>query len=107
MTTILNYTCSEIISESVNTIVYRAAKIEDNSPVILKVLKENYPSPEKLTHYRQEYEITRSLKNMAGVINTYGLERYQNTLVMILEDFGGESLEKIMAAQRPPFVNRI
>ena len=94
MTTILNYQITEKIFESANSLVYRGQSNEDNQSVILKVLKEDYPSPEKLTHYRQEYEITRDLK-IEGVIKADGLERYQNTLVMILEDFGGQSLDQL------------
>jgi len=77
--------------ESANSLVYRALREQDNQPVILKVLKQDYPTPGELTRYRQEYDITRSL-NQDGVIKAYGLEPYQNTLVMILEDFRGESL---------------
>jgi len=69
---------------------------EDNHPVILKRLKEDYPTQEKLNHYRQEYEITQSL-NLAGVITIYGLEKYQNTLFLVLEDFGGESLKHFLS----------
>jgi len=97
MITIPNYQITDKIFESANTRVYRGQRNEDNQPVILKVLKENYPSPEKLTHYRQEYEITRNL-NIEGVINTYGLEKYQNTLMIVLEDFGGQSLQKLFNA---------
>ena len=77
--------------ESANSLVYRALREQDNQPVILKVLKQDYPTPGELTRYRQEYDITRSL-NQDGVIKAYGLEPYQNTLVMVLEDFGGKSL---------------
>ena len=80
------------IYESVNSLVYRARRNRDNQPIILKILKEDYPTPSELTRYKQEYEITRSL-NLDGVVKTYGLEKYQNTLVMLLEDFGGESLD--------------
>ena len=80
------------IYESVNSLVYRAIQ-ERNSPlIILKILKEDYPTPSELIRYRQEYEIIRFL-NIPGVIKAYDLQRYQNTLVMFLEDFGGESLE--------------
>ena len=77
--------------ESANSLVYRGVRERDNQPVILKVLKHNYPSPAELTRYKQEYDITRSL-NQDGIIKAYGLEPYQNTLVMYLEDFGGQSL---------------
>jgi serine/threonine protein kinase len=94
MLTLPNYQILTQIYESANSLVYRAVRNEDNQPVILKVLKEDYPSPEELRRYRQEYEITKSL-NLNGVIKTYGLEKYQNTSVIVLEDFGGESLHSL------------
>ncbi len=89
------------IYESANSLIYRGLKDEENRPVIFKVLKENYPTPAKLSHYRQEYEIISDL-NFTSVIKAYGLENYQNTLVIILEDFGGKSLKQLMAV---PFEN--
>jgi serine/threonine protein kinase len=93
MMTIPNYKILNQISESANSRVYRGLRNEDNQPVILKVLKEDAPA--NLDHYQQEYEFTRSL-NLAGVIKTYSLEKYQNTPVIIFEDFGGESLKQWM-----------
>ena len=86
------------IYESANSLVYRAIRDRDNKPFVLKILKQDYPDPSELTRYKQEYELTRSL-NLDGAIETYDLQRYQNTLLMILEDFGGESL-KIAIAKR-------
>jgi len=83
------------IYDSTNSIVYRGNIIEDDQPIILKILKEDYPTPEELTRYRQEYDITRRLENIDGVVNAYHLEKYQNSLMMCLEDFGGESLNTI------------
>jgi serine/threonine protein kinase len=80
------------IYESANSLVYRALKQRCNEPVILKVLKENYPTPQELARYRTEYKITKSL-NLKGCIKAYDLQPYQNTLVMFVEDFGGESLK--------------
>ncbi|MFB8796507.1 MAG: AAA family ATPase [Microcoleus sp.] len=82
------------IYESNNSIVYRGIRQQDNLPIILKMLKQDYPTPAQLTHYRQEYEITRNL-NLEGVIKAYSLEEYQRTLVIILEDFGGNSLKRL------------
>jgi predicted ATPase/GAF domain-containing protein/tRNA A-37 threonylcarbamoyl transferase component Bud32 len=84
------------IYESANSLVYRAILNPDNQPVILKILKENYPTPSELTRYKQEYEVTRSL-NADGVIKAYDLQRYENSLVMFLEDFGGESLKLLLS----------
>ena len=94
-----NYQIIKKIYESANSLVYRAILQPDNQPVILKILKENYPTPSELTRYKQEYEITRSL-NAHGVIKAYNLQRYENSLVMFLEDFGGESLTLLMGNKR-------
>ena len=48
------------IYSSKNSVVYRGIKLSDRTPVILKVLKQDYPTASELTRYRQEYEITRS-----------------------------------------------
>ncbi|WP_414569890.1 AAA family ATPase [Nostoc sp. CCY 9925] len=87
------------IHESVNSRVYRGIHEPDRLPVIFKVLKKDYPTPEEITRYKLEYEITRSL-SLAGVIEAYDFQQYQNTFVLILEDFGGESLTKIITTKK-------
>ncbi|WP_442948017.1 AAA family ATPase [Nostoc sp.] len=82
------------IYESSNSLVYQGIR-DDGVAIIVKMLKLDYPSPQELTRYRQEYKITRSL-NLEGVIKAYSQQDYQRTLVIILEDFGGESLEQWM-----------
>ncbi|MEG4321086.1 MULTISPECIES: AAA family ATPase [unclassified Microcoleus] len=83
------------IYESANSLVYRGIREPNNQPLILKVLKEDYPTPAELVRYQQEYEITRSF-HFGGVVKAYELRRHNNTLVMLLEDFGGESLERLL-----------
>jgi serine/threonine protein kinase len=92
---IQDYQTNELIYESVNSSVYRAVRKLDGLPVILKVLKGDYPSPIELIRYKQEYELVRHLK-VAGVIKAFGLEKAQNTLVIILEDFLGDSLRNLL-----------
>ncbi|BAY50526.1 ATP-binding region ATPase domain protein (plasmid) [Scytonema sp. HK-05] len=100
MISIPHITVTTKIYESANSVVYRGIREQDNTAVILKMLKEDYPTPSQLTRYKQEYEITHSL-NISGVVKAYNLQEYQRTLVIILEDFGGESLEKLI--QESPF----
>jgi serine/threonine protein kinase len=59
MLTLPGYQILAPIYESANSLVYRGIRIHDNQPVILKVLKEDYPTLAELTRYQQEYEITR------------------------------------------------
>jgi PAS domain S-box-containing protein len=88
---------SKIYSSSAS-VVYRGIRVQDGRAIIVKLLKQDYPSPEELIRYRQEYEITRSLKE-EGVIKAYSQQDYQRTLVTLLEDFGGESIERWMRQQ--------
>jgi PAS domain S-box-containing protein len=87
------------IYESANSFVYRGILKSNQQPLILKLLKEDYPTPAELYRYQQEYEITRRL-NLEETIKAYELRKYENTQVMLLEDFGGESL-KILLDDRP------
>ncbi len=96
---IAGYQIHEQIYESLNSSVYRGQRERDGQAVILKVLKENYPSPEERFRYQQEYEITCSLK-LDGVIRAYSLEKYHNTLLMVLEDFGGQALNLFLKARQ-------
>jgi predicted ATPase/signal transduction histidine kinase/tRNA A-37 threonylcarbamoyl transferase component Bud32 len=84
-----------LIYESANSLVYCGVREKDGQAVILKLLKEDYPTPSELTRYKQEYEITKSL-DIEGAVKAYSLEPYQRTLVITLEDFGGISLKKLL-----------
>jgi predicted ATPase/serine phosphatase RsbU (regulator of sigma subunit)/tRNA A-37 threonylcarbamoyl transferase component Bud32 len=98
MINIPHYQISQLIYESANSVVYQGIRIKDKRPVILKMLKQDYPTSAELTRYQQEYEMIHDF-NIAGVIKAYGIEKYHNTLVIILEDFGGLSLKQFLANQ--------
>ncbi len=95
MNALLGYRILAEIYESPNSLVYRGIREKDNQAVILKFLREEYPTPEEIIRYKQEYKITHNL-NLEGVVKAYSLEKYQNSLVIIFEDFGGESLKILM-----------
>ncbi|MDF5730601.1 MAG: AAA family ATPase [Rhizonema sp. PD38] len=83
------------IYESANTLVYRGILKKNQQPLVLKLLKEDYPTPAELYRYQQEYQITRSL-NLEGTIKAYELRKYKNTQVILLEDFGASSLKILL-----------
>ncbi|HEY9600326.1 MAG TPA: serine/threonine-protein kinase PknK, partial [Allocoleopsis sp.] len=95
MITLPGYQILAQIYESANSLVYRGIREQDSQSVILKALKQDYPTPNEITRYKQEYEITRHL-NTNGVVKAYSLEPLQRTLVIILEDFGASSLRQLM-----------
>jgi serine/threonine protein kinase len=98
MNFIPGYEVVELLDESSKSLVYRGWRIKDRLPVILKILN-SYSSVEDIARFRLEYEITRSF-NLEGVIKAYGLETYNSNLVIVLEDFGGKSLNKLISNQK-------
>jgi PAS domain S-box-containing protein len=96
MLKIANYSISDRLYESSQSIVYRAIRSGSTTPVILKTLKYAYPSPEKIAWFRREYEIIKNL-DISGVIKAHEFNNDQNLWFIVFEDFGAESLKKLMS----------
>jgi predicted ATPase/signal transduction histidine kinase/tRNA A-37 threonylcarbamoyl transferase component Bud32 len=94
MINLSGYQVREKLYESSKSLVYRAYQLTNQRSVILKILKQAYPSPEEIARFRREYEMT-CICNGLGVVNVYEIEKNNNYWVMVLEDFGGESLAKL------------
>ena len=89
---IAGYQITEKVYEGARSVVYRACEDlgEDlgQKPIILKTFKHAYPSLSDIARFRRQYEIAQGLE-LRGVIKSYRLERHNNILCLILEDFGG------------------
>lgn len=92
MEAIANYVITQKISENSNSLVYRAIRQSDQLPVILKLPQTDYPTQKQILYYQREYQLTSQL-NLEEVIQSYELLDYQQKPLLVLEDFGGESLK--------------
>jgi len=99
MLSITGYIINEKIYESTRSSVYRGTRDSDKLPVILKALNREYPSPQEIARFRREYEITRNL-DVKDAIGVHALEHYKNSLMIVLEDFGGQSLASILPLRK-------
>lgn len=88
------------IYESAYSQVYRAYDL-DEQPIILKVLKEDALMPVRVAEYRREYSITQSL-TVAGVASVRELRINHHRPALVMEDFGGESLDLLGLAGHLP-----
>ncbi|MBD2166264.1 AAA family ATPase [Calothrix membranacea FACHB-236] len=80
------------------TIVYRAVREADSSCVVIKLLKNAYPSFGEIVQFRNQYTIAKNL-DYPSIIQTYSLEAYQNGYALVMEDFGGISLKDFAQAE--------
>ena len=99
MTDILDYKIIETLYEGNNSKVYYATRGNNKKSVVLKVMANEYPTPEEIARFQLEYKIISNLKNIEGVIKADDLKNYRNRLVIVLEDFGGISLERILVSK--------
>jgi len=91
------YEKNKLIHKGIHSMVYRGVRKVDNKPVVLKFLNRKDQEEATLARFRREYVMTNSFE-YNGIIDVYGLESNDYTLCMIVEDFGGESLDLIMPA---------
>ncbi|MGB3532624.1 MAG: AAA family ATPase [Microcoleaceae cyanobacterium] len=91
MLVLANYQRLKQIYQSNNSIVYRGIRTSDQQPIILKLLKQDYPNREEILRYQQEYEITQRT-DLEGICQSFSLENYHNTFFITFEDIGGKSL---------------
>jgi predicted ATPase/signal transduction histidine kinase/tRNA A-37 threonylcarbamoyl transferase component Bud32 len=90
-----DYHITQDAHEGVNSKVYRARRIRDGHAVVLKMPRTDNPSATTFERYKHEYEILRGL-NTDAVVRVYDLHRWQSTIVLVLEDFGGRSVAAVM-----------
>ncbi|NEU76693.1 AAA family ATPase [Hassallia byssoidea VB512170] len=102
--TIAGYNLIEVICDGTTTCVYRATRELEQTSVIIKTIKAEYPTIEQLTRLRHEYQILQSLE-IEGIVKPLALESYHNSLLLILSDFGGEPLKNFITAQKLDFSN--
>jgi predicted ATPase/signal transduction histidine kinase len=87
------YQIIEQLHNGARTLVYRGIQNSNSQPVVLKILREKYPSFSDLVQFINQYTITRHL-NISNIIKPYNLEPYKNGYVLVMEDFGGISLSQ-------------
>jgi len=94
------YDIKEELNIGSDSIIYRAVEEKENRPVIIKLLKSEYPNPEELKIFQTEFKISRSLESVEGVAKNFRMIDYKNTKAIIIEDFGGISLDKIIEQKK-------
>ncbi|MHC5726200.1 MAG: protein kinase domain-containing protein, partial [Nostoc sp.] len=86
------YSITEQIYLGSKTLVYQGIREQDQKLVVLKFMRNEYPTFAEIAQFRNQYIITKNLDH-PGIVKTYSLENYRNSYVLVIEDFGGISLQ--------------
>ena len=85
------YQITEQLYAGTHTLVYRAIRTSDQHPVVIKILRNEYPHFNELIGFRNQYTIAKNL-DLPSIIKPLSLEVYGNSYAIVMEDFGGISL---------------
>jgi predicted ATPase/signal transduction histidine kinase/tRNA A-37 threonylcarbamoyl transferase component Bud32 len=102
LVTLPGYRTFEQIYVGTRTLVYRGIRESDSYPVVIKLLRSEFPNFNELVQFRNQYTIAKNL-DLPGVVRPLCLENYRNGYALIMEDFGGISLKDyvaLLAAER-------
>ncbi|MHC5939194.1 AAA family ATPase [Nostoc sp.] len=90
-----------LLKAGVKAVIYRGIKVKDQCPVIIKGLRPEQCTPNNIEQLKHEYAIAQKLNTTAALI-AYALEMYQGIPYLIMEDFGGRSLDQFLDQFQQP-----
>ena len=94
-----NYSNLEKCHDGSNNQVYRAIRIADRTPVVIKIPRSEYPSNRELARLHNEWRILGQLQ-LPGIPKVYGLEKFNRTAALVLESLSGQSLHTLLSTRQ-------
>ena len=89
------YQITEKLYTGIRTLVYRGIRTSDQYPVVIKILRNEYPSFNELVQFRNQYTIAKNL-DFPYIVKPLALETYHHSYALVMEDFGGVSLSEYL-----------
>jgi predicted ATPase/signal transduction histidine kinase len=85
--------------ESSRSVVFRAVRLSDAAPVIIKTLASEYPTAAEIARMTREHDMLASL-DLPGVVRAHEVTRHNQRPALVVEDFGARSLGDL-SRERP------
>ncbi|MEH2190162.1 MAG: AAA family ATPase [Nostoc sp.] len=100
------YQINSTLHEGIQTIIYQTQMPKTQQRVILKLLKNEYPTLEAFTRLKNEYQIQQGLDH-PNIVKAISLETFENRVGLLLEDFGGQSLTQLLQIEKLDLINHL
>ncbi|AFY81981.1 putative ATPase [Oscillatoria acuminata PCC 6304] len=92
------YILTELLYPGTRTFVYRGVHQQSQQPVVIKVMKRDYPTFGELAQFRNQFVITKNLQ-IPGIVRSLALEGCGNGYAIIMEDSGSISVAQYLENQ--------
>ncbi|MEN6327688.1 MAG: protein kinase, partial [Syntrophomonas sp.] len=89
----------ETIYCSSRSIIYKAFNVKTNERVIIKTLNRELYDSKSLSKLKNEYKLLKSLQG-EYVVEAYEFLNVENHFSMVIEDFGGISLDQYISTSK-------
>jgi len=86
------YCFTEKLYEGSRTVVYRGICESTRTPVVVKFLRDEFPSFNEIAQFNNQFTIVKDL-NEARIVKPLGLVPSGNASALVMEDFGGHDLK--------------
>lgn len=94
------YAIVETLQVGPRTCLRRAIRRADGLAVLLKTLDPRHSGARDIERLKHEYELEKEL-DCAAVVKPLALDTYEGLPALVMEDFGGESLDRCRGAPMP------
>ncbi|XXX89449.1 serine/threonine-protein kinase PknK [Sorangium sp. So ce145] len=92
------YALREKIEETADFTLYRACREVDGVPVLLKILRAERATGAEIARFKHQYERIARIAS-PRLVAPRGVEALAGSLIVVLEDFPGRDLARILAAR--------
>ncbi|MDZ7956850.1 MAG: AAA family ATPase [Aulosira sp. DedQUE10] len=99
VSSIIGYRITEQLYSGKKTLVYRGLREKDQQSVILKLMRNEYPTFAEISQFRNQYTITQNLE-IPGIVKPLSLENYRNGYVLVMEDYQAISVKDWQIKER-------
>jgi serine/threonine protein kinase len=99
MNTLVDFLKLEKFHDGSNNQIYRAVRATDQTPVVLKMPRSEYPTNRELARLHNEYYLLAQL-HTPGIVRVYGLEKFGRSIALVMESLDGESLQTVLGQRQ-------
>ncbi len=99
MLSLRGYRCLELVHSGHRSLVYRMRRREDGVGVIVKALRVNEPTRHDVDKMQREFDVM-SMFDCDELVRAHEFVAGSCGPVIVMEDFGGESLQRYIGAER-------